>query len=61
MPDLPESNLEAGVLPTEIRKLVDRRRAVKKLMHRGISDELMEQVRKCVRAHVCVLVNEKFS
>lgn len=29
---LPEQGMEAGVLPTEIRKLVESRREVKKLM-----------------------------
>ena len=32
IPDLPPSNCEAGILPTEIRKLVERRREVKKLL-----------------------------
>ncbi|XP_072033839.1 DNA polymerase alpha catalytic subunit-like [Amphiura filiformis] len=32
IPDVPDSSLEAGVLPTEIRKLVERRRQVKTLM-----------------------------
>ena len=32
IPDLPESGSEPGVLPTEIRKLVDSRRAVKQLL-----------------------------
>nr|XP_032834503.1 DNA polymerase alpha catalytic subunit isoform X2 [Petromyzon marinus] len=32
IPDLPESGLELGVLPTEIRKLVERRKQVKGLM-----------------------------
>lgn len=30
--ELPSSGLEAGILPTEIRKLVESRREVKKLM-----------------------------
>ncbi|XP_049775564.1 DNA polymerase alpha catalytic subunit [Schistocerca cancellata] len=32
MADVPDSNQNAGILPTEIRKLVESRRAVKKLM-----------------------------
>ncbi|XP_061438039.1 DNA polymerase alpha catalytic subunit-like [Lethenteron reissneri] len=32
IPDLPDSGLELGVLPTEIRKLVERRKQVKGLM-----------------------------
>ena len=32
IPDLPASHCEAGILPTEIRKLVERRREVKKLL-----------------------------
>ena len=32
IPELPASNCEAGILPTEIKKLVDRRREVKKLL-----------------------------
>ena len=32
IPDLPSSDLEAGVLPTEIKKLVDSRKAVKGLL-----------------------------
>ena len=32
IPDVPSSDLEAGVLPTEIKKLVDSRKAVKGLL-----------------------------
>ena len=32
LPDLPDSSLKAGVLPTQIKKLVDSRREVKKLL-----------------------------
>ncbi|XP_026148395.1 DNA polymerase alpha catalytic subunit [Mastacembelus armatus] len=32
IPELPDSNLEMGILPKEIRKLVERRRQVKQLM-----------------------------
>jgi len=32
IPDLPSNDLEAGVLPTEIRKLVESRKSVKKLL-----------------------------
>ncbi|XP_028403714.1 DNA polymerase alpha catalytic subunit-like [Dendronephthya gigantea] len=42
--ELPDSDLEAGVLPVEIRKLVERRREVKKLMKglKGDSDEYLQ-------------------
>jgi len=43
LPDLPDSSLAAGILPTEIRKLVDSRREVKKLMKGNVSAELMLQ------------------
>ena len=43
LPDLPDSSLAAGILPTEIRKLVDSRREVKKLMKGNVSTELMQQ------------------
>uniref|UniRef100_H2Y7K4 DNA polymerase n=1 Tax=Ciona savignyi TaxID=51511 RepID=H2Y7K4_CIOSA len=40
IPDVPETGLEPGVLPTEIRKLVERRRKVKQLMKAsGLSKE----------------------
>lgn len=32
IPDVPDSSLPPGILPTEIRKLVERRRQVKKMM-----------------------------
>ena len=32
LPELPDSTLSAGVLPTQIKKLVDSRREVKKLL-----------------------------
>ncbi|KAH9514082.1 DNA polymerase alpha catalytic subunit, partial [Bulinus truncatus] len=40
---LPSSDLEPGVLPTEIRKLVDSRRQVKALMKGDLSSEQMMQ------------------
>lgn len=44
-PDLPPSNLDPGILPTEIRKLVESRREVKKLMKASnLSPELRMQV-----------------
>ena len=44
-PDLPEPNLEPGILPTEIRKLVESRREVKKLMKiPDLSPDLRMQV-----------------
>ena len=45
IPEIPDSGLELGVLPTEIRKLVQRRRQVKQLMKTpGISKEQHTQV-----------------
>ena len=42
---LPPADLEPGVLPTEIRKLVDSRRQVKQLMkYPGVSQEQLTQV-----------------
>ncbi|ROT82337.1 putative DNA polymerase alpha catalytic subunit-like [Penaeus vannamei] len=44
LPDLPDPELEAGVLPTEIRKLVESRRQVKQLMKQpDISNDLKLQ------------------
>ena len=43
LPDLPDSSLPAGILPTEIRKLDDSRREVKKLMKGHASNDLMVQ------------------
>ncbi|KAK3094405.1 hypothetical protein FSP39_001308, partial [Pinctada imbricata] len=39
LPDLPDQDLEPGVLPTEIRKLVESRRQVKQLMKQDVSAE----------------------
>ena len=45
IPEVPESGLDPGVLPTEIRKLVDRRRAVKGMMkQQGLSHDQYVQV-----------------
>ena len=44
IPELPEDGSEQGVLPTEIRKLVESRRAVKKLLQNpDLSEELKLQ------------------
>lgn len=44
IPELPSPELEPGILPTEIKKLVDSRREIKKLMNQpGISNELKQQ------------------
>lgn len=43
LPDLPDPSLAAGVLPTEIRKLVDSRREVKKLIKDGVPRDLLLQ------------------
>jgi hypothetical protein len=43
--ELPSPGLEAGILPTEIRKLVESRREVKKLMKNpDLSSDLKMQV-----------------
>ncbi|EFX79893.1 hypothetical protein DAPPUDRAFT_304346 [Daphnia pulex] len=43
LPDLPDSTLPLGILPTEIRKLVDSRREVKKLINDKLSKDLLLQ------------------
>ena len=43
LPDLPDPSLAAGILPTEIRKLVDSRREVKKLIKDNLHKDLMLQ------------------
>ena len=43
LPDLPDPTLPLGVLPTEIRKLVDSRREVKKLINDRLSKDLLLQ------------------
>lgn len=43
LPDLPDPSLATGILPTEIRKLVDSRREVKKLIHDKLSKDLLLQ------------------
>lgn len=46
IPELPDMDLEMGILPTEIRKLVERRRQVKQLMKQhDINPDLYLQVR----------------
>lgn len=42
--ELPDKDLEPGILPTEIRKLVESRRQVKQLMKGDISNEQYMQV-----------------
>lgn len=42
--ELPDKDLEPGILPTEIRKLVESRRQVKQLMKGDISSEQYMQV-----------------
>lgn len=45
LPALPDQDLEPGVLPTEMRKLVESRRQVKQLMKQAdISQDLKLQV-----------------
>lgn len=43
LPDLPDPSLPTGILPTEIRKLVDSRREVKKLINDKLSKDLLLQ------------------
>ncbi len=43
LPDLPDSALPTGILPTEIRRLVDSRREVKKLINDKLSKDLLLQ------------------
>jgi len=46
IPELPDTGLDAGVLPTEIRKLVERRKQVKQLMKQsGLSKDQYTQVK----------------
>ena len=45
IPELPDPNLEMGILPREIRKLVERRRHVKQLMkQQDLNPDLYLQV-----------------
>lgn len=45
LPDVPEPDQKAGILPTEIRKLVESRKEVKKLMKQpDLSPEIKQQV-----------------
>lgn len=44
MIELPDKDLEPGVLPTEIRKLVESRRQVKQLMKGDITNDQYMQV-----------------
>lgn len=51
---LPDPELEAGVLPTEIRKLVESRRQVKAMMKQpDISSDLKLQVTFLFAEHLC--------
>lgn len=43
MPEVPDSSIEQGVLPKQIRSLVERRREVKKLMVPGLEADLYAQ------------------
>lgn len=44
--EVPDSGLEPGILPTEIRKLVESRRQVKQLMKGDITTDQYTQVKK---------------
>lgn len=58
IPELPDPDLEMGVLPQEIRKLVERRRQVKQLMKQpDLNPDLCLQV-SC-SAHVRLAVSAR--
>lgn len=45
MPEIPDPNLDMGILPKEIRKLVERRKQVKQLMkQQDINPDVYMQV-----------------
>lgn len=45
IPELPDPNLDMGILPREIRKLVERRKQVKQLMkQQDLNPDLVLQV-----------------
>lgn len=45
IPELPDPNLDMGILPREIRKLVERRKQVKQLMkQQDLNSDLVLQV-----------------
>ena len=45
IPDVPDKSVEFGILPTEIRRLVDRRKQVKQLMKQAdLNPDLKLQV-----------------
>lgn len=47
IPEIPDSNLEMGILPKEIRKLVERRKQVKQLMkQQDINPDVYLQVHR---------------
>jgi DNA polymerase elongation subunit (family B) len=56
--ELPSDGLEAGILPTEIRKLVERRREVKKLMKNPdfSSDVKMQVSIKLFTVSMCFVI-----
>lgn len=63
IPEIPDPNLEMGILPKEIRKLVERRKQVKGLMkQQDINPDLYLQVHTWThtsgRGGICELVSE---
>lgn len=59
IPEIPDSSLEMGILPKEIRKLVERRRQVKQLMkQQDVNPDLYLQVHMHALKHtVCMFLN----
>lgn len=55
IPELPDPSLEMGILPKEIRKLVERRRQVKQLMKQpDLNSDLYLQV-YITRTFICLM------
>lgn len=53
IPELPDPNLEMGILPREIRKLVERRKQVKQLMkQQDLNPDLVLQVYLFTERHL---------
>lgn len=57
IPEVPDPDLEMGVLPKEIRKLVERRRQVKQLMKQpDLNPDVYLQVSLCTLLYVLVII-----
>lgn len=53
IPELPDPSLEMGILPREIRKLVERRKQVKQLMkQQDLNPDLILQVYLFTKKHL---------